>query len=53
MLNAASFGTPQCRERYILAGVKENILGQREIELPMAIIDNEMKYITVRMLLVT
>jgi len=48
VLNAASFGTPQCRERYILVGVKEKILGQREIELPKAIIDNEMKYITVK-----
>lgn len=48
VLNAASFGTPQCRERYILIGVKEKVLGSREIELPKAIIDDEMKYITVK-----
>lgn len=48
VLNAASFGTPQCRERYILVGVKEKLLKDRKIELPNPIIDNEMNYITVR-----
>lgn len=48
VLNAASFGTPQCRERYILVGVKERTLGDRKIELPNPIIDNEMNYITVK-----
>ncbi|ABS41291.1 DNA cytosine methyltransferase [Clostridium botulinum] len=48
VLNAVSFGTPQCRERYILVGAKEEILGDRKIELPNPIIDNEMNYITVK-----
>lgn len=48
VLNAAAFGTPQCRERYILVGVKEEVLGDRKIELPRPIIDNEKNYITVK-----
>lgn len=48
ILNAASYGTPQCRERFILVGVKERILGDKEIELPTPIIDNEMNYVTVK-----
>ncbi|MEG0670722.1 DNA cytosine methyltransferase [Clostridium sp.] len=48
VLNAASFGTPQCRERYILVGVKETIQGDKDIELPQPIIDNEINYITVK-----
>lgn len=48
VLNAASFGTPQFRERYILIGVKEKLLGKREIKLPKELIINVMKYTTVK-----
>ncbi|MDQ0148667.1 DNA cytosine methyltransferase [Eubacterium multiforme] len=48
VLNAASFGTPQCRERYILVGARKEILADRKIELPNPIIDNEINYITVK-----
>ncbi len=48
VLNAAAFGTPQCRERYILVGVNSELSKDRAIELPKAIIENEMDYITVK-----
>jgi DNA (cytosine-5)-methyltransferase 1 len=48
VLNAASFGVPQTRERYILIGVKEDILGDREIELPKPLIEDPADYVSVR-----
>lgn len=48
VLNAANFCVPQCRERYIMMGVERGFLGDREIQLPEAIINNESDYITVR-----
>lgn len=46
VLNAADFGVPQTRERYILIGIKEQLL-KKEIELPEAIIKDYKDYITV------
>lgn len=46
-LNAASFGAPQLRERLFLIGVKSEIAGQEEIELPKPIIIDVKKYYTV------
>lgn len=47
VLNAASYGVPQTRERYILIGIKRE-LSAGEIELPKPIIDDPMNYITVK-----
>ena len=47
VLNAASYGVPQTRERYILIGIKRELL-TGEIELPKPIIDNSINYITVK-----
>lgn len=47
VLNAASYGVPQARERYILIGIKHE-LSTGEIELPKPIIDNPLNYITVK-----
>ncbi|MCR5792345.1 MAG: DNA cytosine methyltransferase [Lachnospiraceae bacterium] len=47
VLNAAKYGVPQTRERYVLIGVyspKEDV----EIPMPSPIIDDPRKYITVR-----
>ena len=47
VLNAASYGVPQTRERYILIGIKRKLCAG-EIELPKPIIDKPMNYITVK-----
>lgn len=47
VLNAAAYGVPQVRERYILIGIKHE-LGRTHIELPVPIIDNPSNYITVK-----
>lgn len=47
VLNAASYGVPQVRERYILIGIKHELC-KKEIELPAPIIDNPFNYITVK-----
>lgn len=49
VLSAASFGVPQCRERYILIGGKKEILGNNQIEMPHALIEDEADYVTVKM----
>lgn len=46
VLNAADYGVPQTRERYILVGIKNELL-KKEIELPKAIIDDYRDYVTV------
>ncbi|MCR8657807.1 DNA cytosine methyltransferase [Paenibacillus endoradicis] len=47
ILNAASFGAPQMRERLVLIGVKMNIIGDSPVVLPTPIFkDNQ--YFTVR-----
>ncbi len=46
VLNAASYGVPQTRERFILIGIKHELCAG-EIELPKPIIDNPLDYITV------
>ena len=47
VLNAASYGVPQTRERYILIGIKHELC-KRKIELPKPIIENPFNYITVK-----
>jgi DNA (cytosine-5)-methyltransferase 1 len=47
VLNAADYGVPQTRERYILIGIKKELL-TGEIQLPEPIIKNPLDYITVR-----
>lgn len=47
VLNAASYGVPQTRERYILIGIKHE-LNHGKIELPEPIISNPLNYITVK-----
>ena len=47
VLNAAMYGVPQTRERFILIGAKRGLY-EGEIELPKPIINNPMDYITVK-----
>lgn len=48
VLNAADFGVPQSRERFIMMGVKKTFNDNIKIELPKPIIEDKNKYITVR-----
>lgn len=47
VLNAASFGVPQNRERFIMIGVKKG-KAKTEIELPDELIRNPQDYVTVK-----
>lgn len=40
-LNAADFGVPQTRERFIMIGIKKDIVGEKEIKLPSPILKEE------------
>lgn len=48
VLNAASFGVPQCRKRYLLIGVKDALIGNKELLMPEALIEDEKEYVTVK-----
>lgn len=41
VLNAADFGVPQTRERFIRIGIKEDIIKEKEIKLPSRILQVE------------
>ena len=47
VLNAADFGVPQTRERFIRIGIKKDIIDEKEIKLPSRILQVE-DYNTVR-----
>lgn len=48
VLNAASFGVPQCRERYFLIGMRNDLIKNSTIELPKPLITNLSDYVTVK-----
>lgn len=47
VLNAASYGVPQTRERYILVGIRQELCKEK-IKLPLPIIESPSNYVTVR-----
>lgn len=47
ILNAADFGVPQTRERFIMIGIKHERIGESEVKLPSPIIEKK-DYFTVR-----
>jgi DNA (cytosine-5)-methyltransferase 1 len=47
ILNAANFGVPQTRERFIMIGIKKEIAGEQEVRLPLPILE-EGQFNTVR-----
>ena len=47
VLNAVNYGVPQKRQRYIMIGIKEKLLNDKEIEMPKPIIVKEENYINV------
>lgn len=47
ILNAASFGVPQNRERFIMIGIKKECVN-KEVLLPVPIINDSARYITVK-----
>lgn len=48
VLNAAAFGVPQTRERFIMIGVKQGTVDCKKIALPREIINNPKDYVTVK-----
>lgn len=48
VLNAADFGVPQNRERYIMIGVKKDFIGDCNLEVPEKIINDKSDYISVK-----
>lgn len=49
VLNAANYGVPQKRERFIMIGIKNDIIKNNDIKMPEKIIDSEEQYYTVSM----
>lgn len=47
VLNAAHFGVPQNRERFIVVGIKEKALRSKKIKLPDVIFDLEQDFYTI------
>lgn len=47
IINAADYGVPQNRERYIIMGIKKEYIISEKIEFPSAIIKDENKYYTI------
>ncbi|RII32957.1 DNA cytosine methyltransferase [Clostridium chromiireducens] len=47
IVNAAAFGVPQSRERFILIGMKEELIIDKDIELPESIFKKE-EYVNVK-----
>jgi len=41
ILNAANFGVPQIRERFIMIGIKKEIVGEQEIKLPLPVLQED------------
>lgn len=48
VLSAADYCVPQSRERYIMLGIKKELLKNREIKFPKPIIKNKKDYVTVK-----
>jgi len=48
VLKAAAYGVPQKRERYILVGVKKEVINNNEITMPEPLISNEDDYLSVK-----
>ncbi|WHH57174.1 DNA cytosine methyltransferase [Petroclostridium sp. X23] len=48
ILNAADFGVPQCRERYIMIGIKKSSIKNKNVDLPSPLIANPKNYVTVK-----
>lgn len=48
IINAAHFGAPQLRERLVLIGVKENVIGNASVSLPDPIITDPARFYKVK-----
>ncbi|MDU6823611.1 DNA cytosine methyltransferase [Intestinibacter bartlettii] len=48
VLNAVEYGVPQKRQRYIMIGMKKELIEDEEIKMPKSLINDKNKYNTVR-----